>query len=212
MSDPIDKYSISGMWSVFAHWKSLGLFYTIFMSRNSCASHISLQETVKNDGESKYLSRIPTVRLYKSSVLSLNRTTFYRFSMTRMNVAVVLYFLTASHNVSSPTLSKTIWIYGISHSWFEKSLIILWCPFVCFPAIISSAWACWLFNLSLTYLLTGIAYQSGCSVIWDSYGFLFTSTCIQVVGDSQAFQMLLQIMSSLLSWLLLLLWPLPYHR
>ena len=61
-------------------------------------------------GESKHPCRTPTVVLNHSPVLSLSRTALrassYRFSMARMMLALMLYFLIGAHKASCHSLSK----------------------------------------------------------------------------------------------------------
>ena len=66
-------------------------------SWSSSAPHMILsRKTLKRDGESRYPCRTTTVVLNQSPVLSLNRTALwalsYRFSMTRVVLALTLYF------------------------------------------------------------------------------------------------------------------------
>ena len=75
------------------------------------ASHMILsRKMLKRVGESRYLCRTPTVILNQSLVLPLNRTALwalsYRYSMIRMMLALMLYFLTVAHKASCHTLSK----------------------------------------------------------------------------------------------------------
>ena len=80
-------------------------------SWSSKASHIILsRKIIKRVGESRHPCRTPTVVLNHSPVLPLNRKSFwalsYRFSMARMMLALMLYFLIAAHKASCHTLSK----------------------------------------------------------------------------------------------------------
>ena len=61
---------------------------------------------------SRHPFRTPTVVLNHSTVLKLNRTALwalsYRFSMARMILALMLYFLIVAHKASCHTLSKAV--------------------------------------------------------------------------------------------------------
>ena len=75
------------------------------------ASHMILSmKMLKMVGESRHPCRTPTVVLNHSPVLPLNRTALwvlsYRFSMARMMLALMLYFLIAAHKASCHILSK----------------------------------------------------------------------------------------------------------
>ena len=76
-----------------------------------CLTHGSLcGKIIKRVGESRHLCRTPIVVLNHSPVLPLNRTALwalsYRFSMARMMLALMLYFLIVAHKASCHTLSK----------------------------------------------------------------------------------------------------------
>ena len=78
-------------------------------SWSSKASHMILsRKMLKRVGESRHPCRTPTVVLNHSPVLPLNRTAFwalsYRFSMARMMLALMLYFLIVAHKASCHTL------------------------------------------------------------------------------------------------------------
>ena len=80
-------------------------------SWSSSASHMILsRKMLKRVGESRYPCRTPTVVLNYSPVLPLNRTALwalsYRFSMARMMLVLMLYFLIVAHRDSCHTLSK----------------------------------------------------------------------------------------------------------
>ena len=80
-------------------------------SWSSKASHMILsRKMLKRVGESRHPCRTPTVVLNHSPVLPLNRTALwalsYRFSMARMMLALMLYFLIVAHKASCHTLSK----------------------------------------------------------------------------------------------------------
>ena len=80
-------------------------------SWSSKASHtILFRKMLKRVGESRHPWRTPTVVLNHSPVLPLNRTALwtlsYRFSMARMMLALMLYFLIVAHKASCHTLSK----------------------------------------------------------------------------------------------------------
>ena len=75
------------------------------------ASHMILsRKMLKRVGESRHPCRTLTVVLNHSPVLPLNRTTLwalsYRFSMARMMLALMLYFLIVAHRPSCHTLSR----------------------------------------------------------------------------------------------------------
>ena len=81
-------------------------------SWSSNASHMILSRKVlKRVGESRHSCRTPTVVLNHSPVLPLNRNALralsYRFSMARMMLALMLFFLIVPHKASCHTLSKT---------------------------------------------------------------------------------------------------------
>ena len=61
-------------------------------------------------GESRHPCRTPTVVLNHSPVLPLYRTALwalsYRFSMARMMLTLMLYFLIVAHEASCHTLSR----------------------------------------------------------------------------------------------------------
>ena len=63
-------------------------------------------------GESRHPSRTPTVILKHSPVLPLKRTALwalsYRFSMARMMLALMLYFLIVAHKASCHILPKAL--------------------------------------------------------------------------------------------------------
>ena len=65
-------------------------------------------KVLKRAGESRHPCRTPTVVLNPSPVLPLNRTALlsYRFSIARMRMALMLYFLIVAHKASCHTLSK----------------------------------------------------------------------------------------------------------
>ena len=75
-------------------------------SWSSNASHmfISSRKMLKRVGESRHPCRTPTVVLSQSPLLPLNRTALwalsYRLSMTRMMLALMLYFLILPHKAS----------------------------------------------------------------------------------------------------------------
>ena len=74
-------------------------------------SHMILsRKMLKRVGESKHPCRTPTVVLNHSPVLPLTRTALwalaYRFSMPRMMLALMLYFLIVANKASCHTLSK----------------------------------------------------------------------------------------------------------
>ena len=80
-------------------------------SWSSKASHMILsRKMLKRVGESRHPCQTPTVVLNHSPVLPLNRTALwalsYRFSMARMMLALMLYFLIVAHKISCHTLSK----------------------------------------------------------------------------------------------------------
>ena len=80
-------------------------------SWSSKASHMILsRKMLKRVGESRHPCRTPTVVLNHSLVLPLNRTALwalsYSFSMARMMLALMLYFLIVAHKASCHTLSK----------------------------------------------------------------------------------------------------------
>ena len=82
-------------------------------SWSSNASHMILsRKMLKRVGESRHPFRTPTVVLNHSPVLSLNRVAHwalsYRFSMARMMLALILYFLIVAHKASCHTLSKVV--------------------------------------------------------------------------------------------------------
>ena len=72
---------------------------------------------LKRVGES---SRTPTVVLNHSPVLPLNRTApwalSYRFSMARMMLALMLYFLIVAHKASCHTQSNAFLIWDLTVS------------------------------------------------------------------------------------------------
>ena len=95
-------------------------------SWSSKASHMILsRKMLKRVGESIHPCRTPTVVLNHSPVLPLNRTALwalsYRFSMARMMLALMLYFLIVAHKPSCHTLSKAF--LKSMKSW----LIFCWC-------------------------------------------------------------------------------------
>ena len=78
---------------------------------SSKASHMILsRKMLKRVGESRHPCRTPTVVMNHSPVLPLNRTALwalsYRFSMARMMLALMLYFLIVAHKASCHILSK----------------------------------------------------------------------------------------------------------
>ena len=80
------------------------------------ASHMILsRKMLKSVGESRHPCRTPTVILNHSPLLLLNRTALwalsYRFSMARMMLALMLYFLIVAHKASCHTLSKDFLVY-----------------------------------------------------------------------------------------------------
>ena len=80
-------------------------------SWSSKASHMILsRKMLKRVGESRHPCRTPTVVLNHFPVLPLNRTALwalhYRFSMARMVLALMLYFLIVALKASCHTLSK----------------------------------------------------------------------------------------------------------
>ena len=80
-------------------------------SWSSNVSHMILsRKMLKRVGESRHPCRTSTVVLNHSPVLPLNRTALwalsYRFSMARMMLALMLYFLIVAHRASCHTLSK----------------------------------------------------------------------------------------------------------
>ena len=68
------------------------------------------RKMLKGVGESKHPCRTPTLVLNHSPVLPLNKTALwalsYRFSMVRMMLALMLYFLKVDHKASCHTLTK----------------------------------------------------------------------------------------------------------
>ena len=77
----------------------------------SNASHMILsRKMLKKVGETRHPWRTPTVVLNHSPVLPLNRTALWalscRFSMARMMLAFMLYFLIVAYKASCHTLSK----------------------------------------------------------------------------------------------------------
>ena len=85
-------------------------------SWSSKASHMILSRNMFNRvGESTHPCRTSTVVLNHPPVLPLNMTAFwafsYRFSMGRMMLALMLYFLIVAHKASCHTLSKTFLKY-----------------------------------------------------------------------------------------------------
>ena len=80
-------------------------------SWSSNASHMILsRKMLKRVGESRHPCQTPTVLLNHSPVLPLNRTALralsYRFSVARIMLALMLYFLIVAHRASCHTLSK----------------------------------------------------------------------------------------------------------
>ena len=82
-------------------------------SWSSEASHMILSRKMLKrvgESESRHPCRTPAVVLNHSPVLPLNRTALwvlsYRFSMARMMLALMLYFLIVAHKASCHTLSK----------------------------------------------------------------------------------------------------------
>ena len=68
------------------------------------------RKMLKMVGESRHPCRTPTIVLNHSPVLPLNKNALwalsYRFSMARMMLALMLYFLMVAHKASCHTLSK----------------------------------------------------------------------------------------------------------
>ena len=82
-------------------------------SWSSNASQMILsRKMLKRVDESRHPCRTHTVVLNHSHVLPLNRAALwalsYRFSMARMMLALMLYFLIVAHKASCHTLSKTL--------------------------------------------------------------------------------------------------------
>ena len=80
---------------------------------SSIVSHIILsRKMLKRVGESRDPCRTLTVVLNHSPVLPLNKTALwalsYRFSMARMMLALMLYFLIVANKASCHTLSKAV--------------------------------------------------------------------------------------------------------
>ena len=114
-------------------------------SWSSNASHMILSmKMLKRFGESRHPCRTPTVVLNHSPVLPMNRTVLwalsYRFWMTRMMLALMLYFLIVAHKASCHTLSKIFLksirhgrvsadAAGISHRGSWDWIFVLWCSF-----------------------------------------------------------------------------------
>ena len=83
----------------------------ILPSWSSNASHMILsRKMLKRVGASRHPCQTPIVVLNHSPVMPLNRTALwalsYRFSMARMMLALMLYFLIVAHKASCHTLSK----------------------------------------------------------------------------------------------------------
>ena len=114
-------------------------------SWSSNASHMILSsKMLKRVGESRHPCRTPTVVLNHYPVLTLNSTALwalsYRFSMARIMLALMLYFLTVAHKASCHTLSTPCWSLwrhdrnsadaaGISHRVSWDWIFVLWCSF-----------------------------------------------------------------------------------
>ena len=80
-------------------------------SWSSNASHMILsRKMLKRVGERRHPCRTPIVVLNQFPVLPLNRTALwalsYRLPMTRMMLALMLYFLIVAHKASCHTMSK----------------------------------------------------------------------------------------------------------
>ena len=111
-------------------------------SWSSNASHMILsRKMLKWVDESRHSCWTPTVVLNHSSVLSLNRTAlwalWYGFSMARMILVLMLYFLTVAHKASCHALSKAFLRHGrdsadaagISRRGSWDWIFVLWCSF-----------------------------------------------------------------------------------
>ena len=101
---------------------------TAFMSSN--ASHMILsRKMLKMVYESRHPCRTPTVVLNHSPLLPLNRTALwalsYRFSMARMMLALMWYFLIVAHKASFHTLSKAFLMIIIMSLFYEDSIVSL---------------------------------------------------------------------------------------
>ena len=95
------------------------------------------REMLKGVGESRHLFRSPAVVLNQSPALPLNRTVLwalsYRLSMSRMMLALMLYFVT----VASQRPSWSLWRHGrdsadaagISRRGSWDWIFVLWCSF-----------------------------------------------------------------------------------
>ena len=77
-----------------------------------CLTHDFLLENAKEGlvSESRHPCQTPTIVLNSSPVLSLNRTALwalpYGFSMARLMLVLMLYFLIVAHKALWDTLSK----------------------------------------------------------------------------------------------------------
>ena len=177
-------------------------------SWSSKASHIILsRKMLKRVGESRHPCRTPTVVLNHSAVLPLNRTALwalsYRFSMARMMLALMLYFLIVA-------LSWSLWRHGrdsadatgISRRGSWDRIFVLWCSFRLWnlPALLQWSlllvagvclWssACpllgWLIRLMVLY------FWHSCKLPF--FGSVITRDWVHVVGHSPVLQILLQI-------------------
>ena len=83
----------------------------ILPSWSSKASHMILsRKMLKRVDESRHPCLTPAVVLNHSPVLPLNRTALwalsYRFSLARMMLALMLFFLIVAHKASCHALSK----------------------------------------------------------------------------------------------------------
>ena len=104
---------------MFYHRKNLG-WTSVFLARDDLPrAHWDAPEfrkMLKRDCERRHPCWTPSVVRNQSPVLLLNRTAFwalsYKFSMTRMMLALMLYFLIVAHKDSCHTLSWSLWRHG----------------------------------------------------------------------------------------------------
>ena len=111
-------------------------------SWSSSASYMFLSRKIlKRVGESRDPCRTPTVVLNHSPVLPLNRTALwalsYRFSMARMMLALMLYFLIRLRAIPCQRPSWSLWRHdrdsantaGSSRQGSWDWIFVLWCSF-----------------------------------------------------------------------------------
>ena len=132
----------------------------------------------------------------------------YRFSMARMRLALMLYFLTVAHKALYHTLSRaflSLWRHdrdsadaaGISRRGSWDRIFVLWCSLRLWNLLALLQWSLLLVTGVFNMTLLGWLIRMMVLYFWHScklpfFGSVITREWVHVVSHSPVFQILLQ--------------------